>query len=56
MENNKRDTVITIMVGDYMLKTHDDDSFWLQHKDGEGMTIWNHELAKLLDDYAKENF
>ena len=43
-------------LGDYTLSTHNEDDFWLQNGDGEGMTVSNVEFEKILDDYFKENF
>ncbi len=50
------DIEVAITVGDYQLSTFDKESFWLAHKDGEGMQITNIELENVLSQYLKDNF
>lgn len=47
---------VTIEVGDYTLSIQDDDSFFLQHESGEGMRLWNNDLAKIFKEYLEKNF
>lgn len=47
---------ILIEFGEYQLTRYDDESWWMEHKDGEGMQIPDSNLEKLLQDYFKENF
>jgi len=48
--------VFSFRVGEYEVSIHDDRSLWLVNQEGEGMTMWNQELAAFLDQYFKENF
>ncbi len=54
--DNRRRIVITITFGDYIVSMLDQDSFWLHNRDGEGMQVYNHEFAAMLDKHFKENF
>ena len=49
----------TIATEHYALRETPDDAYaeyWLEHRDGEGMSISAKELDQLLDEYFKENF
>ncbi len=54
--DNTRRIVISITFGDYTVSMMDQDSFWLHNRDGEGMQVYNHEFAAMLDKHFKDNF
>ena len=45
-----------IQFGDYIVSLFDDNSIWLENKNGEGMQVWSNEITNLLDKYFIENF
>lgn len=53
-------TIFTLPVGDYRLSYRHDSvlgfHWWLQHEDGEGMSISLAKFNEMIDRYFQENF
>lgn len=54
--STERHIEANVQFGKYTLSFLDADSIWLENADGEGMQIWNNDVAELLDVYFTKHF
>ena len=45
-----------LRIGDFSLHAMKDGKIWIEHKSGEGMATPSVDLAKVIQEYYKENF
>jgi hypothetical protein len=54
------DETITIRVKkdtkEYVLRQIDDDEFWLENEESEGVTVWAKDLFEVLNDFFIDSF
>lgn len=45
-----------IVLGEFIIKYFDDNTIWIQHKDGEGMGVPKQDFEKMIEKYFYDNF